>query len=91
METEIKNLIKLARKFLKFSEKKYGWDTRYYLNYKVMCYFSEHDEHTSVHIDWAFIQFFPVIEIGFVNPKNITSEKISELVKKYSDKLKKLK
>lgn len=91
MKTQIDNLILLARDFRKFSWENYDWNTKYYLNSKVRCYFSNDNEHTSITIDWVVIYFYEdVIKVEFTNPANISIKRIENLVKKYSKKLKEL-
>jgi len=91
MKTQIKKLIKLAEDFREFSQNTSGRLDKYYCENKVWCYFADRNNYTSVHIDWANIDFHSLIQIEFKNPDNITPGKIKELIKYYSNELKELK
>lgn len=86
MQKELKELIKLAEDFREFSQMTTGWQSKYYCNNKVWCYFSDSRNHSAVYIDDIEINFFSPVQITCTYSR-LTKNCIANLVKEYRIKL----
>ena len=88
MQKELKELIKLAKDFSKFSQMSRGWTCQHYG--KVWCYFSNDRRHSAVHFNNFNIALFNPARIECDYGK-LTVKFLTNLVKKYREELDNLK
>lgn len=90
METQIKKLVELCEDFKKFSLQVNGWEIARYEDDKIRCYFASNPAHSSVSFENIDVSFFNPPQIS-AEIKLLTESNLKDVIKRYTEILKKLK